>query len=436
MVRPLISEHQSGLASENDESADQNYRKPWLWRAVTIGITGVGVLGLIGMEAFAPEPEIAPPPDRSIPVMTTPIQWRTGTIPVTGHGHVEAFQTVQLKPQVSGDITYVSSALETGGHFDKGQRLVSINTESLNARRNELEARRTSAKADLALIETQAERSRSLLARRAVAQDEVDQREAAVEAAQARVAELEASLSNVDVDLRRSTIRAPFNGRVRSESISVGDVVSAGVSFAEIYASDVFEIPVPLNLNDAALLDQLFAPGALDGIAVVETSFGGTRFRWDGRIHRVEPGIDEIARTINLVVRVDAPEQSGIPVDQTSVDAPPLLLGMYTSVTMQSRHLDEFVKLPREALRADNTVWYVAADAGGKGIVESTEARVLKTEREVVYVYLDIPAERDVQIIGLTPSRVVPGSEVMTSDAQIAPPSDEKTTTVFDGVEQ
>lgn len=364
------------------------------------------------MGVLAPQPEIAPADDSSISVDTTPIQWRSGTIEVSGKGRVEAFESVSLQAQISGDVTFVSPSLQAGGFIEKGQKLVSINTDALSPRKNELEAQLASAQADLKLSQTQVDRSRRLLELKATSQEEVDRREAALDAAVARVAQIEALLDSVDVDLRRSSILAPFAGRVISETVSVGDVIAPGVSFAEIYSTDVFEIPIALAENDAALIDNLFYPQALSISAKVESTYGGARFEWAGYVHRVEPGLDPTARTIDLIVRVDNPERPGDPIDETDVDAPPLLLGMFASVLIPSRDLGDFVELPREALRADNTVWYVSPDSGGTGIVEIARARVLKSQGAVVFAKLDLPTGQDVNILGKTPSRVVPGTTV------------------------
>lgn len=392
--------------------SDTSNSRPWFWGVVTIGIVGTGGLGLAAMGALAPQPEIASPDNSSVSVNTTPIQWRSGEIEISGKGRVEAFESVALQAQISGDITFLSPSLQAGGFIEKGQKLISINADALNARKNELQAQLDSAQADLNLARTQVDRSRSLLELRAASQEEVDQRVAAVDAAVARVAQIEASLDSVGVDLRRSTILAPFTGRVRSENVSVGDVVAPGSSFAEVFSTGVFEIPIALTENDAALIDNLFEPQALSIHATVKATYGGAPFRWTGYVHRVEPGLDPTARTIDLIVRVDDPERPGEPVDQTDIDAPPLLIGMFASAFIPSRDLGDFVELPRESLRADNTVWYVSPDGEGAGIVEIAEARVLKSDGAIVYAKLDLPTGQDVDILGTIPSRVVPGTLV------------------------
>lgn len=391
---------------------DTSKNRPWFWGAVAIGIVGVGGLGLAAMGTLAPQPEIAPPHDRSISVNATPIQWRTGTIEISGKGRVEAFERVALQAQISGDVTFVSPSLQAGGFIEKGQRLVSINADALNARKNELAAQLASAQADLNLSQTQVDRSRSLLDLKATSQEEVDQREAALDAAVARVAQIEASLDSVGVDLRRSTILAPFSGRVQSEGVSVGDVIAPGVAFAEVYSTGVFEIPIALTENDAALIDNLFESQALSIPATVEATYGGAPFQWTGYVHRVEPGLDATARTIDLIVRVDDPERPGEPIVQTDIAAPPLLLGMFATAMIPSRDLGDFVELPRAALRADNTVWYISPDRDGAGIVEVAEARVLKSQGATVFAKLDLPTGQEIDILGTTPSRVVPGTMV------------------------
>lgn len=393
-------------------------KRTWLWAGASLGILAAGIGGVMIMGALRPEATVEPPQQTTLIVQSNPVAWRSGSITVAGSGRVQAFEQVELQSQVSGDITYVSSSLQAGAHFTKGERLVTVNSATLAARRAEFDAQLASAKADLDLAETQAERSRKLLELRAASQEEVDQRNAAVAAAIARVAQLEASVRSVNIDLSRASITAPFDGRVLSETISIGDVVAPGNPFATLYSTEVFEIPIALAENDAALINGLFDEGELDIPAEVKAIYGGAEFTWNGHVHRVEPGIDETSRTIDLVIRVREPETRGVPVEPTNVEAPPLLLGMFASVEVPSRDLGSFVELPRGSLRPDNTIWYVVADQDGAGTVEVADVSVIKTAGGIAFGKLSIQRQDNVHVLAGVSGRIVPGSKVRVSTPQ------------------
>lgn len=82
--------------------------------------------------------------------------------------------------------------------------------------------------------------------------------------------------------LSRTEVRAPFTGLVRTESIGAGQFVEAGRAVGSIYASDVFEVVVPLADAEAALVPGLWAAraGGADGriAASIVIDYGGLRF--------------------------------------------------------------------------------------------------------------------------------------------------------------
>ena len=73
-----------------------------------------------------------------------------------------------------------------------------------------------------------------------------------------------ARLADTELALSRTQVRAPFNGVVRTESIDVGQFVSAGQSVGRLYAADTVEVVVPLADADAALIPGLWALQAGD----------------------------------------------------------------------------------------------------------------------------------------------------------------------------
>ena len=70
---------------------------------------------------------------------------------------------------------------------------------------------------------------------------------------------------------------------------------------------------------------------------------------WSGRVNRAEGKLDERTRLINVIIRVEKPYDT----------KPPLAVGLFVSVEIQGRTLENAAVIPRPALREDRVVWVV-----------------------------------------------------------------------------
>jgi len=177
----------------------------------------VGCSGGQASEAGAP-----PPPAVSVaPVLIKPIsQWDEFS------GRIEAVESVDLRPRVSGYIDHVNYV--EGQEVKKGDVLFTIDSRSYRA---EL----ARAQAELARARTQAELGRSEAARalklseiQAISTEEYEQRRSASGQAQANVAAAQAAVDSARLNLEFTQVRAPINGRAGRALVTAGNLVSAG----------------------------------------------------------------------------------------------------------------------------------------------------------------------------------------------------------------
>ena len=182
----------------------------------------------------------------------------------------------------------------------------------------------------------------------------------------AQIAGLDALVAARAIDLERTDIMTPFDGRVFTEQVDVGSSVIPGSEIARIYATDIFEIVVPLSDREAALIPGLWDTDRTDAPRAVATlSYRGRLYTWDGYVERVEAGIDPDTRTIDVVVRIPNPSRRGTGVagagEDTLAEAPPMLIGTYAGVEIEGISVT-YALIPRAALRNDNSVWLVNGD--------------------------------------------------------------------------
>jgi RND family efflux transporter MFP subunit len=189
-------------------------------------------------------------------------------------------------------------------------------------------------------------------------------RDPQLRAAEAALARAEARLADARLALSRTRITAPFDGVVHTKMADVGQYVAPGQSLGSLYDTNEVEIAVPLTDREAALIDGLWSTGPDDsrdgspgGIpAEIRATFGGVEYTWPGYVDRAEGALNPNTRTVDVVVRVQDPfldDGSG---------RPPLLLGTYATVDIEGRAVDEFVVLPRVALREGEAVYVVEQD--------------------------------------------------------------------------
>jgi RND family efflux transporter MFP subunit len=141
-------------------------------------------------------------------------------------GRTEAKETVEIRAQVSGYLDRV--AFDEGGIVAAGDLLFLIDARPYEAARARAlaEVRQAQARRDLAAIE--ARRAERLVARKVVAQEEFDRRDAELRIADAEVAAARARLAQAELDLSFTSIRAPIAGRVSRAYVTPGNFVEGG----------------------------------------------------------------------------------------------------------------------------------------------------------------------------------------------------------------
>jgi RND family efflux transporter MFP subunit len=177
------------------------------------------------------------------PVVTvTPVQQREVVEWEEFTGHTVASENVEIRPRVSGHIEAVK--FRSGQLVKKGDVLFQIDArwhQAEFARRN---AEYESAKVKLANAEREAKRMKSLLENKAISTEEADQRQMRFDEAKAMLLAVEAARDSAKLDLEYTTIRAPIDGRVSREMVTVGNYVSGLAGNATLLTTIVSITPL------------------------------------------------------------------------------------------------------------------------------------------------------------------------------------------------
>jgi RND family efflux transporter MFP subunit len=187
--------------------------------------------------------------------------------------------------------------------------------------------------------------------------------------AEASLAEARAALAQVELDLERTVVRAPFDGRVRERSVDVGQFVSPGIKLGRIFAVDYAEVRLPVQTDELAYLDAEFVgldrreefEGGEQGALVRLTGrLGGRELAWEARLVRAEAAIDEQTRMLHVVARIDDPYLLEAVTNETEGLVPekvPLPAGLFVTAEIEGRSVDDVFVVPVMALRDGDRVF-------------------------------------------------------------------------------
>ncbi|MFC2164684.1 efflux RND transporter periplasmic adaptor subunit [Acidobacteriota bacterium] len=344
-------------------------------------------LGIIGaMIMIMSRPKIERKDVSFLPplVRSQTIERHSYQIKVKSQGTVSPRTESELVSQVKGEVISVSPQFAAGGFFRKGDVLVTIDPRDYEFAMALLKDEVAQSKLRLAQEEGEARIAREeweKLGGREEANPLV-LREPQLAQAKAAVEVAEAALNQAKLNLTRAKIKAPYDGRVRSKNVDLGEYVSPGVPLATIYAVDFAEVRLPIPDEEMAYLDccidfrsQNPEPPNLD--VELTVNYGGQNYRWSGKIIRVEGEIDPLSRMITLVAQVKDPYGRG----EVS-DRPPFAVGLFVEAEIQGRNVDDVAVIPRSALRGTDSVLVIDTDSR----IHFRKVEVLKKDSETVII--------------------------------------------------
>jgi len=343
--------------------------------------------GAYTLTVSAPEVEQRNP-ERWVPqVAVMSVQRQSVQLCVETYGTVRPRTEIALMPQVSGRVVELSPALKDGAFFAKDQLLARIEPRDFELALTQAEASVARAKAALQREQAEAEIARQEWEEYGQGEpNDLVMRKPQLAEALAALASAEAVAEQAELNLERTEILAPFDGRVRSEQVDVGQFIAAGNTIASVYATDYVEVRLEIPDDQLAFLDlpltrSMEIPcgaeaGAPPPKVRLSAPLGSMEVCWDGAIVRTEGEVDPRTRVIRALARVHDPFQLENPAH------PPLLVGMYAKGIIIGRRIDDLVVLPRELLHSGDRVYLV----GNAGQLIFREVEVLKREKQRVIV--------------------------------------------------
>jgi len=321
----------------------------------------LAALGGLGLIASAPKVENVVP-ERIFPAVGV-IDGHTRDVPlwVRSQGTVAPRTESTLVPEISGPVIWVSPSLASGGFFKEGEVLLRVDAEDYEAAVARARAEVARAEGEDEHAQAELRRQKGLARSNATSPSHLSNARRAARVRAAALDSARVALEQARRDLQRTTLTAPFEGRVREENVDMGQFVARGTPVATLYATDFAEIRLPIADRQLAFLDLpefSSETNAFEGPEVIlRTSFAGREHEWRGTVVRTEGEIDARSRMVHVVAQVEDPY--GRASVEGSIERPPLAVGLFVRAKIAGSIAKGVIAIPRSAIRNDQRVLIV-----------------------------------------------------------------------------
>ena len=344
-------------------------------------LTVLSLAALAGCQGATTPEAVGPPP---VMVEVGSVQRESITDVVELVGQLEAEESVMIKAETDGTIESIEFA--EGSRVAAGDLLFRLRDDEQNARLREAQAGLTTAELDY-------ERSKALRSRQTISQAELDH-------ARSNWLQAQAARDLAEVMLRRTEIRAPFDGVLGARLVSPGDRVDRETDLVLIESVDrlrlVFTVP------------EIAVAVARPGILVTVNVAPLPDESFPGEVYFVAPSLDP--RTRRLLLKAWVPNQEG-----------KLRPGLFANIRVEISRHGEVLTVPETAVAYDTQgphVWRLSQDNHAERV--PVEVGIRQGGRaEIVGGAL---TEND-RIVSAGTHKVFPGAVIGQVEADTAPTS-------------
>ncbi len=246
----------------------------------------------------------------------------------TAGGSLLPNEEIQILSEVSGRVTAIG--FEEGKHVEKGQVLLKVYNDDIKAQIQKSKAQRE-------LQEKIKARQAELLRIGGISQQDY-------ETTVAQIQTINADIAYSEAQLRKTTIIAPFSGRIGIRNVSMGAVITPATVIATLQQTRVLklDITIPDQYRDEVIAGKKITftvTGKLD-------TFSAT-------ISAADPSADEVTRTLKVRAIVQN-------------DGQKLVAGSFAHVIIPFENNKNALLIPSQAIIPTERYKKVAVIKGGK----------------------------------------------------------------------
>ena len=293
---------------------------------------------------------------------------------ISSQGTIRPEHEIFVTSELSGKVTWVSKNFLDGAGFQIGDTLMKIEKRDYELALISTESSLFQAR--LALEREEAEANLASIEWKRVGKGDASSltlREPQLAQARAVLAAAEAAYEQSKRNLERTSIIAPFDGRVRKKMVDLGTNLIPGSRLADIYATASFEVRLPIADKDIPFIGI-----PLDGTSIdpanrpevrLSTSYGGDELNTKGSIVRSQSEIDPKTRMISVIAT--------IPISNANSG---FKVGMFVNAEINGLSFPGVTVVPRSAVK-DNMIWVVIDEKLRRKSVE-----VIRFEKDFAFI--------------------------------------------------
>lgn len=305
-------------------------------------------VGLVSV-SLAPVASLAQQPAPTVTVMTAAPTDFTATARLPGR--VKASTIAEVRPQVSGILQ--ARLFEEGASVEAGTPLYQIENVTYRAAVAAAAAAVSQAQANYDLAVLDADRAKELFSRQSGSAASRDKAVATQSAAEAALQMAKAQSASAEIDLDRTTVRAPVAGVIGLSQTTTGALVGAqqAAALTTIRTLDPVYVDVTLSAND--LLNWKGSPEQREAMKHASATMilpNREIFGAKGEIKAAEPQVEPTTGMVTLRVSFPNPDHK-------------LLPGLYVEVELPQSVTKDAVLVPQNAVMRDAkgeaSVWVV-----------------------------------------------------------------------------
>ena len=322
-------------------------------------------------------------------------------------GRVEPAREVMLRPRIIGEVLSIADNFEPGGMVKGGALLIAVDPAdfeiALARRKSELQQ----TEADVAI-----EKGLQQVARQefALSGQELESsqralvlRQPQLKNVQARLQAAKAAVAQAQLELDRTSIKAPFDAHVIERMVDLGSQVEPGDVMAHLVGVEEYWVIATVPLNQLKWI-QFPEEGFEPSRATIRK-----RGIWEddqerrGVVQRFIGTLDDQTRLARVLISVNDP----LGLDS---DIPPLVLDAIVQTIIEGRPLEKVVRLDRDYLRQNDTVWVMQEEK----LSIRTAQVIFRDDR---YAYVKDGLEDGDLVVKTKLSRVREGAELRSEGA-------------------
>lgn len=385
---------------------------------VSLGILLVG--GAVTTLIFLTEPSAqrtGATRETAMLVDVTTVERDTARPTIEAMGTVRPAQEIVLSPRVSGEIIRRADAFTPGGYVEEGNLLLQIDPSdyenTLQQRRSELRQAEADLKLEMGRQDV-AQQDYQLLADSLTGVNkDLVLRKPQLNAARSDVESARAAVDQAELNLQRTSIEAPFDAHILSRNVNVGSQVDPGTELGRLVGLDTYWVEATVPLSK---LQWLSLPEDGDGGAVARIH---NRTAWEagqsreGRLFRVVGALEDNTRMARVLISVPDPHAYR----SEGSDQPRLMIGSYVEARIQGEPLENVVRLNRDYVRSNETVW----------VMENNELRIRDVQivfRGARYAYVEEGLNDGDQVVTTNLATVTDGAPLRLEGSEEQPVPD------------